>query len=194
MSYTEIFGFDKDGNAYSAGEVQNAWRGAWSVWTYFEDKYLPLYIPDYIKYTIWYKPNMSNEEVISKNGFKPTRLNSNDGSIQEIWNLVDDTSISVNERIVLMTTFDKVLVKKENLQQVINAFNSFPNKDTSLKQQAQILQTLLNDNNCIAVGWNQNSVCADNWTNFNKVDDTIKPYNCLKQDEHCWLFDELVEE
>lgn len=29
MSYTEIYAFGKDGNAYLAGEVHNAWRGPW---------------------------------------------------------------------------------------------------------------------------------------------------------------------
>lgn len=28
MSYTEIFAFGKDGNAYMAGAAHNSWRGA----------------------------------------------------------------------------------------------------------------------------------------------------------------------
>ena len=46
------------------------------------------------------------------------------------------------------------------------------------------------------VGWNQTSVNCDTWEGYSydeDKDETI-PYNCLKQDEHYWLFDELKEE
>lgn len=178
MSYTEIFGFDKEGNAYLAGKVKNAFRGAMAVWRYLEEKYLPPYNPDYADLV---------EKVF---GIKPSRCSSDE--IEEIWALQNSDKLSIEEKIVLFTTFDKILIKKEDIPQVINAFNSFGG-ETSLKEQAKILQDLLESENCIAVGWNQNSVVIDNWENYfyDEVNDRTIPYNCLKQDDHYWLFDEL---
>ena len=41
MSYTEIYGFDKSGDAYMQEEVQNAWRGAMAVWSILEENTYP---------------------------------------------------------------------------------------------------------------------------------------------------------
>ncbi len=195
MSYTEIYGFDKDGNAYLQAEIHNSWRGAMAIWGILEERYLPSYIPDYIKHANWYSPEMSFDDVVVRNGYKPSRLMSSlgkDDPTQEIWDLADSEKVSVTDKIVLFTTFDKVLVKKEDLSRVIEAFNAFEG-ETSLKEQAAVLQEMLGDENCIAVGWNQTSVNADTWGNYNYDDETgeYAPYNCLTQDEHYWLFDEL---
>ena len=53
---------------------------------------------------------------------------------------------------------------------------------------------MLEDETCIAVGWNQTSVNADTWLSYNydeELEDYV-PYNCLEQNEHYWLFDELT--
>lgn len=193
MSCTELYGFDKNGNAYYYGEIDNAWRGAMMVWRYFEDKYLELYIPDYIKCTNWYKPDMTREEIIQRNGFIPTRLTAGKPSdVEEIWNLVGNKNIPMSERIVLATTFDKILVAKNDMPAVITAFESFEADNTSLKEQAEILKSMLADDDCIAVGWNQTDINAQTWDNKNPDpnDDTNRlPYNCLTQNEHTWLSD-----
>ena len=100
--------------------------------------------------------------------------------MREIWNLADKPDVPTNERIVLFTTLDKCLVKKEHLDKVVSAFREFEGY-TSLSEQADILQELLNDDDCIAVGWHQNSISCEQWFD----------YNCLKDTEHYWLFDEL---
>lgn len=100
--------------------------------------------------------------------------------MREIWNLVDDQDVPITERIVLFTTLDKCLVRRENLEKVINAFREFVG-ETSLSEQADILQELLSDDDCIAVGWHQNSISCEQWFD----------YNCLKDTEHYWMFDEL---
>ena len=48
MSYTEIFAFNKEGNAYMAGMARNAWRGAMTIWNIMEERHLPPYIPEYV--------------------------------------------------------------------------------------------------------------------------------------------------
>ena len=196
MSYTEIYGFDREGNAYSQAEVKNSWRGAMAIWGILEEKYLPPYIPEYIKCANWYYPGISYDEVVRRNGFKPTRLSPSfgkDNPTQEIWDLADNEKVSMTDKIVLLTTFDKVLVRREDLTKVIAAFNAFEG-ETSLKEQALILQEMLEDETCIAVGWNQTSVNADTWlsSNYDEELEDYVPYNCLEQNEHYWLFDELT--
>ena len=73
MSYTEIFAFNKEGNAYMAGMARNAWRGAMTIWNIMEERHLPPYIPEYVKLCNWYHPGMTAEEIEAKNGFKPRR-------------------------------------------------------------------------------------------------------------------------
>lgn len=191
MSYTEIFGFNKDGNAYLASEIKNAFRGAMSIWQILEQRYLPQYRPSYVPEYI------PDSELETYCHYKPSRCSAfNDGNaMKEIWNLADDEKVSITDRICLFTTLDKILVKKEDLEKVINAFEDFEG-ETSLKEQAEILEGLLKDDDCIAVGWNQTSVNCDTWEGYSydeDKDETI-PYNCLKQSEHYWLFDAFKEE
>lgn len=198
MSYTEIYAFDKEGNAFLADEVHNAWRGAMAIWDILENKYLPPYIPNYIKSCYWYRPNITKEELKTFLGYEPKRTTPSFGSdnpTKEIWELADNPEIPINERIVLFTTFDNCLVKKENIGRVIKAFREFEG-ETSLKEQADILERLSKNENVIAVGWNQMSVCADTWSNcggYDEEKDKCIPYNCLTGDKHYWLFDELEE-
>lgn len=195
MSQTEIYGFDQRGNVYFKAGIKNSWRGAMAIWAFLEKKYLPPYIPDYVKATNWYYDGISFDEVVENLGYAPTRVTSplgKDNPLQEIWDLADNEELSLNEKIVLYTTFDSVLVKKENMSRVIEAFNKFEGV-TSLKEQAAVLAEMFEDENCIAVGWNQTSVNSKTWDNcvYDEKTGDWFPYNCLTQDEHFWLFDEL---
>lgn len=195
MSYTEIYGFKKDGTAFLAGEIKNAWRGAPAIWGILEERYLPPYIPDYIKYCNWYREDMSYEEIVERNGFQPTRNSSppfgEHNPMKEIWDLNQREDISWPDLIALYTTYDNALAKRENFKAIIDAFDTFEGK-TSLPEQARVLERLLADEDCIAVGWNQTSVNADNWCNIGEPDEDgdATPYNCLTGDQHFWIFDE----
>ena len=108
-------------------------------------------------------------------------------------NLANSNTVSETDKICLYTTFDKCLVRKENIPKVIKAFREF-NGETSLKEQADVLEQLYENENCIAVGWNQTSVNADSWINaggYDEESDEYPPYNCISGKEHYWLFDEL---
>lgn len=151
MSYIQIFKFDREGNSEIISRVKNSWRGSMAIWEIMGNKYCG------------HGASVFDVEKMRK-----------------IWNLADSADVSVTERIVLFTTLDKCLVKKENLDKVIRAFRDFRG-DTSLPEQADILEELLNDDDCIAVGWHQNDISCEQWFN----------YNCLNNTEHYWLFDEL---
>ena len=167
MSCTEIYKFNREGFAEKAGSVYNAFRGAWTIWTTMEKRHLP-------PFTI--------------GGFTLSRLNTND-KVEEIWRLDANEAVPEHERIVLVSTFDKCLVKKEDLPEVIEAFRKFEG-DTSLPEQADILEKLLADDDCIAVGWNQTSVNSPFWIGFDEEKDEEVPYNCLTQTDHFWMFKE----
>jgi hypothetical protein len=191
MSRTEIFGFDKEGNAYWEADIGNAFRGGMAIWSILEERYLPPHRPSYVPAWI---PDSQIERHL---GYKPFRCCDmrNENGMKEIWALADSEKTSLADKIVLMTTFDKVLVKKEDLPKVIEVFETFEG-ETSLKEQALVLRRMYDDENCIAVGWNQTSVNADTWTTFGGYDEEKEeyiPYNCLKQNEHYWIFDEIKE-
>ena len=154
MSYTEIFKFDKDGNSESVADIKNSYRGAMAVWNILGKKYCG-----------------HGASIFDISAMK------------RIWNLADDKRVSLDERIVLCTTFDKCLIRKDDIPRVVTAFRNF-NGETSLKEQADVLEELYQDDDCIAVGWHQNSVSCEQWFE----------YNCLEQTDHYYLFDELDKE
>lgn len=186
MSYTEIFSFDKDGNAHFAAEAHNAWRGGMAIWRIMELRHLPPLPPKYgmecHRYSTFYTGKGENP-------------------MKAIWDLSDNLDIPVEQRIVLFTTFDNCLVKKQDLPRVISALRSFEGEDhkgeTNLAEQADALEEIYKDPEVIAVGWNQTSINANTWSNaggYDDVKDEPTPYNCLTGDTHYWLFDELKEE
>lgn len=167
MSCTEIYGFNKNGKAYEIAEIGNSHRGAMAVWTLLEKKYLP-----------------------------PTqfmRIISSDGA-QELWDLYKDKRLTEAERIVLMSTFDKVIINKENIVKLLDAFRQFEGY-TSLKEQADAIEQEIKANkNIIAIAFNQTSVNADTWDNYNynEKKEESYPYNIKKQNDHWELFEELA--
>ena len=166
MSCTEIYAFKRNGEAYHVADVTNAWRGAMAVWNTMDKRYLP-------------QDALGNLLGLNR--------------MEKVWKLADKKDIPTHERIVLFTTFDNCLVKKENLPKVIEAFYNFDG-DTSLPEQAGVLERILDNEEYIAVGWNQNSINGDTWDNRGGYDPETEvefPYNCLTMDEHFWLFDEL---
>lgn len=153
MSYIEIFKFDENGDSESFGEVKNTWLGSMRVWDILGEKYC---------------------------GHGASIFDM--GHMKAIWNLVDDKSVTYDEKIVLCTTFDKCLVKKEDIPKVIDAFRKFDG-NTNLNEQADVLESLYEEPNCIAVGFHQNSISCEQWFD----------YNCIRDKEHFWLFDKLKE-
>jgi len=195
MSNTVIYGFDKTGIAYCQGKIRNSWRGGIAVWGILEEKYLPPYIPEHIKACKWYRPDMSFDEIISYNGYKPTRINSlmYESALREIWALAEAPSISETDRIVLKTTFDGAVVRNADMHKVIEAFDAFDG-NTSLKEQAAVLRKMQADDNCIAAGWSQTDMCSELWvTGYDEAAGEPVPYDLNKDKGHWYLFGEEGE-
>jgi len=188
MSYTEITFFGKDGLVAHEDEIKNSWRGAMAVWCYMEEKYLPEYIPDWIK----------KHPHLHKEGKKYHRINgATDQEQKEIWNIVNLDSIDRKHQIVMMSTYDKVVVKKENFVELIESFRAME-FESSLNEQADIIEKTLDDDNIIAVGWNQTSVCSSDWDcdpNGEEDDEgEYPPYNLHEHKGHWFLFDEKLKD
>ncbi|WP_041272397.1 hypothetical protein [Desulfitobacterium hafniense] len=191
MSYTEIYGFSTSGDAYLYGEVKNAWRGGMAIWNILEERYLPQYRPSYVPN---YIPDDRVEDYLH---YKPSRCGAcmDDGAMKEIWKLFDDERLKDCEKIALASTFDRVIVIKENLPKLVAAFREFDGQ-TSLKEQADIIEKMVEDDDCIAIGFNQTSVNSDTWANFGGYDeetDEYLPYNILDGDKHWELFSDFNE-
>lgn len=85
---------------------------------------------------------------------------------QEFWDLFYDSRLSLDERIVLGSTYDFVLVKKEDLSQLIKAQKKvfaemkieYPT--SALKEEYELLESIMNDD-FYAIGWHRNNISCD---------------------------------
>ena len=89
MSYTELYAFDKTGKAKLFGTVHNAWRGAMRVWRIMEERYLPLYIPDFVKCSWciipkWMKMKLLRSSVSNHHVFQIAKVRKKYGNLQII--------------------------------------------------------------------------------------------------------------
>ena len=187
MSYTEIYGFGKDGNAGGLEDVKNAWRGAMAIWGILEDKYLePLPRP------MWMSEEDYKERGYSRTCQPPSFSDNAPNPLKPVWDLWNDEKVSRTDKIVLGTTFDRAIVMRANIEETAKAFEEFEG-ETSLKEQAKILHEALEDEDNIAIGWNQTSVCGDTWSNYNYDEEKEEsiPYNLYKQTDHFDMFEEL---
>lgn len=79
---------------------------------------------------------------------------------------------------------------KKDLPKLIDMFRKFEG-ETSLKEQADLIENAFkNDDDLIAVAWNQTSVNGDAWeSEETDEDDNFLPYNLLKHNKHWNLFE-----
>ena len=158
MSYTEMFGFNKEGNAYDLADIRNSWRGGMAVWNYLYNKYFGENFPSF---------------TFSGNPFD---------NLNKVFEDMPE-----HEQIVLLTTYDYALIKRENFQQVVDAFRKFEG-EASLKEQADVIEEALTDEDCMAIGWNQTSVNSAFWTgDYDEEIDEYTPYNINIGDKHWYL-------
>lgn len=197
MSTVIIYGFNQEGVCSYEAEVHNAWRGAIAVWKALEKKYLPQYRPRYVPASV------PDDEVEAWLGYSASRLSSisDPDAMKDVWNLFEAENVSGADKIVLGTTLDNVLVRRENIPKVIEAFEEFDKEhegETNLKQQADELRDFYDDDEVSAVGWNQTSVNGDDWSNTGEIvrdedgDEIGGPYNFNTGKKHWWLFDALA--
>ena len=170
MSYTEMYKVNSDGTVHHAAEFRNSFRGAFLVWKQMGERYLGIDAGKAIAY---------NE------------------SMQEVWNLWKSPDVPLHHRIVMMSTFDHVMVRRENLPRLIAAIEKYALSfdPGTLLQQAHKLQELAQDESVLAVCWNQTSVNCGVWWVYDgsNDEDEGQPYNINRDSDHYFLFDEINE-
>ncbi len=179
MSATVLYKFTNAWDAVEFARIKNSFASAPVIWKYMEDNYLPPYRPDRAKgysedrkfYRAWGYGN-SREEI------------------QPVWDLYKREDIPDNDIICHVSTFDKVIVNRENIPKVIEAFRKFP-IESSLKEQADLIEKECEtDKDFIAIWRLQTTVVQwrdSKWWYDEETDDS-KPYNILTMDDHYEMF------
>lgn len=110
------------------------------------------------------------------------------------WNCFGKGIYEEYEDVVLGSTFDNVIVLKENFDQLLTSFKKYysvyPN--SNFGQQIEVIETMKADENVIGVAWCQTSVADDLWDFcYDEEQDEVIPYNIFKGENHGELFDLL---
>lgn len=121
-----------------------------------------------------------------------------DQATESVWGLWKSHEVPMNDRIVMASTFDRVMVRRESLPRLIEAIRDFSTRFSAghLLQQADTLERLAQDDTCYAVCWNQTSVNSNPWMTITGEideygDEVYRPYNVFTDLDHWFLFEEI---
>lgn len=183
MSTVEIYAVRKSGDVELYAEVENSHRGMQVVWREMESRYLPLYrpsfVPDYV----------DDNQLVQYLHYKPTRVSAlEEDAMKEVWNLINLPNVSLLEKWVLGSTYDKVIVERSAFDDLIHAFHSFfSDPDASnLPEQADIVEQMTLDEDIIGIAWSISQIGSP-WV----VKKKIKPTHELWEEADIdWDWDE----
>jgi len=173
MSYTTLYKVPESGEIQTYKEYGNAFRSAWLVWDTMSKLYLK---KDAVEFML-----------------------KGDHAMQPVWDLWKDPSVPESHRIVMASTFDKVMVRRENLERLASAYDAYSRavEDAGhIEAMASDLRELARDETCFAVCWCQTSVSADTWMTpvtcecCGETTDS-RMYDVSRDEGHWFLFDEL---
>ena len=94
MSYTTLYKVPESGEIKSYREYNNAFRGAWLIWDTMSKHDLGKSAVEFMR------PCTGNDT----------------GPMQPVWDLWKNPSIPESYRLVMASTIDDVMVKRENLE------------------------------------------------------------------------------
>lgn len=163
MSYTTLYLVPESGSVEDFAEYRNAFRGGYLVWDNMARQYLG--------------------EPAS--GFMFSGM-------QPVWDLAGDEGVPEAHRLVMMSTFDKVMVRRENLVRLAEAFERYSadfEDPGHIPAQAADLRRLAEEPRCFAVCWCQTSVSSDVWYVVEGEDH--RRYDVSRDSDHWFMFDEL---
>jgi hypothetical protein len=188
---------NKNGDALAAYEFHNSWGGAALIWDYFTEKYFPL------------KPGQKRWETGIGMG----------ADLKPVWDLWKRKDLSEAERVVMMSTFDNVMVRKEDLNRLADAFEAvlvdmqrqIPELDkraNHMHAQAEVFRKITKEQPDVqAICWQQTTCGDDPWyinpvipENYDELteqeqiefnDQEGNPYNINTGTKHWFLYEEL---
>ena len=206
MSYTEIYAIHKNGDVRLYEENKNSWRWSPQIWGELEERHLPVlrprFVPSYIE----------DDQVEEYLGYKPKRHGPDD--LKEVWNLFNTDKVTTTERWVLGSTYDNVIVMKEDFEDLIRAYRSFYQEEngTSLLELADIYEKMQKDDDIIGVAWSI-SLIGNPWLDTEWVDESHPdfdeynvydeedglaqidvPYNIFESEKKHWVLTKILAE
>lgn len=166
MSYTTMYAVPESGEIYEVADFKNAFRSAFLAWDQLSQRYLG----------------------------KGVALKMASGKgMQEVWDISKNQQVSIAHRVVMMMTFDKVMVKRENFERLASAIDEYARMFDAgtLTEQASKIRELLQDETVFAVCWNQTSVSYPVWC-IDTDNDEGRMYDLSRDSDHWFLFDKLI--
>lgn len=145
-----LYTVSEDGSVAPYKDFRNSWGGAALIWDYFTEKYFPL------------KPNQKTWD----------RTVGMFADMKPIWDLQHREDLSDAEYGVLMSTFDNVMVRREDLIDLAECFDvvaaDMPKylangRCNHMADQAATFREIAIDPKVLAVCWQQTTVAEDMW-------------------------------
>jgi len=172
MSYAELKIVEENGDVVGYKKYKNSHGGAAFIWTQLYDKYLKDH-------------NISHDSWLFGG--------------DKLWKLSSDKSVPYFARKVLASTYDQVIIKRENLFDLVESFEKFLEVFSSSKNIVchlfnwiEDIREIYKDNFCQGIAFYQMSVGQDPWWVYDNEDEG-RPYNLEKDEGHWFLFDEIEE-
>lgn len=170
MSYTSMFEIDHDGNCQETKDYSNSWGAAPFVWRSLARKYLN---------TDWWIEMASAGD--------------------RLWRLDRNERLPSAERIVLVLTFDRVVVPRDAMYPAAAAIDEFIKAYPPVSGEANHWPQIADDlrdahaRGVRAVCWEQTSVASRIWRIYDQATEQSRPYNIDTGTEHFLLFDKYPE-
>ncbi len=185
MSATYLYTVSPNGPLTLHEEFRNSHRGAMWIWMRLRERFHPDHI---------WPENAPYDDPRVKEASKWIM------KYDDIWALSKDSRLCRNEKIVLMSTYDNVMVKRKNFEELVAAFRWFvenykkdnPEEASSLLEQANVIEKFKDNKKIYAICWNQTSVNGDAWITYIPKKDEHRSYNIKKDKGHWFLFDDLA--
>lgn len=157
MSRTELYVVKKNGDVIHHKDFHNSHRGALKCWMTIAKHYLKL------------------------KGLGFTKMMMDDTEMNKVWNLANNKSVLWNDRVVLASTFDNIVVKKKNIPKLIESFKDYCKRydGGNFADQIQEFESL-KKKKIHGICWNQTSIGEQVLSNVFKQKDKI-----------CYLFENM---
>lgn len=130
MACTEVYTIrKKDARFVFYSEIPFAFTGAPLIWQTMEEKYLP---------------SLFLDDDHRRAGFKyySRFISGGRDKLHEVWALEYDPRLTQQERIVMSTTYDYAVIRKEDLLEVAEAYESMPWASENMKQRAKVFREI----------------------------------------------------
>lgn len=174
MSRTELYVVKKDGELYLHKEFSNSHRGALMLWDNLAEKYL----------------NRKFASLLFNKDVKP------------VWKLDRDLNVPEDLRILLMSTYDWFMIRRENLPLFVTSIRNVLEgkyfKDMGhFEYYPEVLEEIYKMDDVVAIAWNQTSVVCDMWNIYEECPtcgecNQQRGYNIYKDNKHTFLYEYLT--